>query len=235
MNTQDLDRRSFPVELSVRTFANRPPILSGMALPWNTLSEPIREGGQIFYEKFVRGAFSEYLQSGADVRLDVMHDSFQNAPPVARKANGSLVLADCPGGLFVEARLADVTRNRDLAIMVKEKLLSGLSITFKALRDTFEKTGDKIIRTVSKASLPAVAVVDVPAYSATNNTLTIRSLQLFTGGGLPVDAHARRLAEMDRVLAEVGHARRAAAMDHKLREVEMTARLAEVENYVRGR
>ena len=197
MSENTNDRRSFPLGLELRTAANKPPTLSGLAVPYNELSEPIGEGGMVFREKFQAGAFAEYLSGAGDVLLDISHDSgTPGSIPLARRQNGSLTLTETSRGLWVSATLPNTIRGLEIAELVRSGLLSGLSITFRALKDVFERTAAGLVRTVQAAQLPALAVVSSPAYPSTNGSLVIRGLRLFTGD----DPHASKLAEMDRVV-----------------------------------
>ena len=58
--------------------------------------------------------------------------------------------------------LPDTTYGRDVSVEVKERLLTGLSLEFRAIEDTVnQETGH---RTISKAKLYGFGVVDRPAY-----------------------------------------------------------------------
>ena len=104
-------------------------------------------------ERIEAGAFSPL----GDVILNTQHD---RGRPLARTGGGGLDLRDDGSALTIEATLP-ATREADDAIeLVKSKILRGLSIEFRAVKERMEgKT-----RIIERAELHAVAIVDSPAY-----------------------------------------------------------------------
>ena len=201
MSTNEHDRRSFPLDLELRTYDGKPSRLSGLAIPYNSPSEVIFERGRHFIESVRPGAFAETLADGAtDVQVDVEHDRWgshsQAAPPLARRRNKSLVLTDTQKGVWADIELPRTSKGADVAEMVRSKLLDGMSASFFTIKDTWQHVAGQLHRTIVKAKLIAVAVTADAAYPATVGQVTLRSLAQFEGS----DPHAAKLAAMDRAV-----------------------------------
>ena len=113
-------------------------------LPWGT-------------EEFRAGAFGDF--AGDDtVYANRMHERSQ---PLARLGMG-LFIGNTSEMMDAQLTLPDTTYGRDVSVEVKERLLTGLSLEFRAIEDTVnQETGH---RTISKAKLYGFGVVDRPAY-----------------------------------------------------------------------
>jgi HK97 family phage prohead protease len=169
-------------ELRVVEAEGGKPRIEGLAAPYGRLSEDL--GG--FRERFLPGAFTAALQrteqarsdpSLRDARADVEHDG----RVIARTSAGTLRFSEDSRGLWASLDVPDTTWGRDVLEDVRTKNLNGMSISF--LRDgteaQFHHEGGQVVREVSVAPLTAVTLCAYPAYTATVNTLTIRSLDQF--------------------------------------------------------
>ena len=125
--------------------------LSGVALSYSDTA--ILPWGK---ERFEPGAFGDV--SKLDVMLDAAHD---RARPLARTGGGGLTLTDTSEALTVRGELPATREADDTLALIRAKVLRGLSIKFRAIRERMD--GD--IRVVELAALLAVSVVDSPAYS----------------------------------------------------------------------
>ena len=105
-------------------------------------------------ERFEAGAFGEV--GGLDVILNVQHDRSQ---PIAR-TGGTLRLSDSGGELRIEADLPDTTIANDAVANIRARILRGFSVEFSPV-ETRKEDGVII---VEKAKLPAIGLVDRPAY-----------------------------------------------------------------------
>lgn len=116
------------------------------------------------YEEFRSGAFAGSLAAD-DIRLMVEH----GPPAIARSKSGTLELWESPSGLHFRARVADTQANRDLMALVKRGDVTGVSVAFRPDEGGLEvsRSGGKVIRTVTKASLREISVVTFPAYEDT--------------------------------------------------------------------
>ena len=106
-------------------------------------------------ERFEPGAFGEV--AGADVILNIQHD---RAQPIARTLGGTLRLSDSSGELTIDATLPDTPAANGALANVRAGILRGFSVEFMP-KETRKEDGVII---VEKASLPAIGLVDRPAY-----------------------------------------------------------------------
>lgn len=110
----------------------------------------------------IAGVFTEEFRAGSielarqGVTLNLQHD---RGRLIARTGVG-LTLHDDPDRLTMRAELPRTTLAADVLEGVRAGLYGGLSAEFRALDDAW--TGEH--RTVRRAILRAIAVVDVPAY-----------------------------------------------------------------------
>ena len=110
-------------------------------------------------ERFSMFAFDSWLRSGAETRLNVMHD---RALTVADTRRGGLTLADSPAALDMVAELPAGDAYDSVLSLVGDGLTRGLSVEFHAI-DERRTNGVRVIRA---ATLPALGIVDDPAYPA---------------------------------------------------------------------
>lgn len=92
-----------------------------------------------------------------DVTLNVMHD---RSLPLANTKGGTLTLNDSPSQLEVRAQPVLTQHAADAMAMLKNSLLSGFSLEFRALEETYERD----LRIVHRAKLVGIGLVDKPAY-----------------------------------------------------------------------
>ena len=119
-----------------------------------------------FRERFEAGAFGDLAT--ADVLLNAQH---QRAVPLARTGGGGLVLLDTLMELRIDATLPETRAADDTLALVRSKVLRGLSIEFRAIKERM----DMGVRVVTRAALKAVSVVDIAAYSM--STVAARQAQ----------------------------------------------------------
>ena len=125
-------------------------MVEGTALRYGDVAEI---GGGL-RERFEPGAFAPV----GDVVLNSSHD---RTTPLARTGGGGLEIMDGADALRIKATLPDTTAADDTLELVKARVLRGLSIEFKAIKERFEDG----VRVVERALLSGVAVVDTPAYA----------------------------------------------------------------------
>lgn len=136
----------------------------GYAAVFNSESEDL--GG--FREYIAPGAFKRSLQSRNEVKLLWNHDAGE---PLASVRGGTLKLTEDQRGLKVEARLANTTRGRDVAELIRSKTVDSMSFGFSVIKDTWEGN----VRTLNAVRLFEISLVSWPAYQATSGTVSIRS------------------------------------------------------------
>lgn len=138
----------------------------GYAAVFNSESEDL--GG--FREFIAPGAFKRSLQSRNEVKLLWNHDAGE---PLASVRGGTLKLIEDERGLKVEARLANTSRGRDVAELVRSKTVDSMSFGFSVIKDTWNAEGN--VRTLNAVRLFEISLVSWPAYQATSGTVSIRS------------------------------------------------------------
>jgi HK97 family phage prohead protease len=163
--TKEPEVRVNTVELEVREDTTGM-TFTGYASVFNSPSEDL--GG--FIEYVAPGAFKRSLQSRNEIKLLWNHDSGE---PLASLRGGTLRLTEDNTGLRVEAQLPNTTRGRDVAELLRTKVIDSMSFGFNVIKDNWSADGRT--RTLESVRLSEVSVVSFPAYSAT--TATVRSAE----------------------------------------------------------
>jgi len=78
---------------------------------------------------------------------------------------------EAEGRVLIDAALPDTQRGRDAATMIREGTFTGLSVEFRAVRES-SRAG---VREVEAARLVAAALVDSPSYPASRVEVRQRS------------------------------------------------------------
>ena len=115
--------------------------------------------GRPVRERFVAGAFSEYLLSGKTT-VNLQHDATVEIASTVASDRGLLELRDGPAELSMVATMPTGDVFDDVLAMVSAGDTAQLSVEFRALDE--QVLGDR--RIVRKATLPAVSLVDRGAY-----------------------------------------------------------------------
>lgn len=139
---------------------------TGYASVFNSPSEDL--GG--FIEYVAPGAFKRSLQARNEIKLLWNHDTNE---PLASVRGGSLSLTEDDRGLKVTAKLPNTTRGRDVAELIRSKVIDSMSFGFNVIKDSWSKDGQQ--RTLESVRLHEVSIVTFPAYKAT--TAAVRSVQ----------------------------------------------------------
>ncbi len=126
--------------------------LSGVAIVYGSEARIFPD----FRERFQPGAFGDV--SSLDVILNVQH---QRSRPLARSGGGGLELRDSATQLEIRAELPQTRDADDTLALVESGVLRGLSLEFQATRETWSGT----LRTIQRARLSGLGIVDRPAYS----------------------------------------------------------------------
>ena len=116
-----------------------------------------------FVEYVERGAFSRSLKSRNDVMLLWNHDAGQ---PLASTRSGTMKLTEDEIGLRVEARLPETTLGKDLAILLRDKIVGKMSFGFNVIKDSWNAEGNE--RRLKSVRLFEVSAVVWPAYTQTS-------------------------------------------------------------------
>ena len=121
-----------------------PARLVGVLMPYNTEARDRRE-------VFETGSLSW------DPKGIVVNRMHQRSSPIMR-----VVPIESEGRLMIDQELPDTAAGRDCASEVRSGLLTGLSVEFHAIRESFVAG----VRRIAKATLRGAAVVDAGAYES---------------------------------------------------------------------
>jgi hypothetical protein len=93
---------------------------------------------------------------------------------MASMRGGSLRLWEDDRGLAYEATLANTTRGRDVAELIRSKVIDAMSFGFNVIKDNWDERGN---RTLESVRIHEISVVSYPAYTATSGTVQVRSAE----------------------------------------------------------
>ena len=173
--------RTMPSEFEIRD-SNDGMTISGYAAVFNSDSEPLP-----FIERIAPGAFTRSLKSRNEIKLLWNHDMGE---PMASLRGGSLKLWEDAKGLAYEAKLANTTRGRDVAELIRSGVIDAMSFGFNVIKDTWDERGN---RTLEAVRIHEISVVSYPAYSATAGTVSVRSAD----AGIDAEALADALLRLE--------------------------------------
>jgi HK97 family phage prohead protease len=165
-NTKEPEIRTNNTEFEIRSEGEDGMTFTGYASVFNSSSEDL--GG--FREFVAPGAFKRSLQSRNEIKLLWNHDTNE---PLASVRGGSLELVEDRYGLKVKAKLPNTTRGRDVAELLRSKVIDSMSFGFNVIKDAWSENGS--VRTLESVRLHEVSIVTYPAYTAT--TAQVRSIQ----------------------------------------------------------
>lgn len=167
------------------TSSGKRTVISGAPIVYSRHSEMIRDVFGSFRERFLAGAFGDYLRGNPDIRALVNH---QDSMVLGRTRAGTLRLADGPEQLGCEIDPPDTTYARDLMVSLRRGDINQMSFAFDCDDEEWgegEFDGEMCaLRTVKRAKLYEVSPVTFPAYPDTQVGLgerSKRSLEKFLG------------------------------------------------------
>ena len=162
------ERRFASFEL--RSSDGAPDVISGVAIRYGDRAEIAPN----LFELFAPGAFGPDVAKSTVV-VNRQHD---RASPLGR-AGGLLRLSDSADALRAELTLPATRDGEDVATLVRDGVLRGFSVEFRAMRDRIEGGN---LRIVERAELRGLSVVDDPAYGDSLVALRAR-----------IEGHGKRL------------------------------------------
>ena len=147
-------------------------LVEGYAIVFNSESRDL--GG--FYEIVKENALDSALERNKDVLALYGHDY---ANVLGRQSAGTLNLEKDERGVKFTLDLPNTQLGRDVFTLVERGDLKGNSFGFTVEKDSWEKVGDKVVRTIEEVrDLIEISIVSMPAYEATE--LVKRSYEDFT-------------------------------------------------------
>ena len=162
----------FETRLNVTNFEIRETadgmLFEGYASVFNSRSENL--GG--FTEFVAPGAFTRSLKSRNDVKLLWNHDAGQVLGSTRAK---TMSLVEDERGLKVSATLPNTTLGRDVAELIRTKIIDSMSFGFNVIKDSWNAEGTE--RTLHSVRLFEVSIVAFPAYAGTAGTTNVRSIE----------------------------------------------------------
>lgn len=147
-------------------------IVSGYVNQTEQLSEVLGTTKK-FREKIVRGAFARAIEKAKEIDFLASHD---NTKVLSSTRNGSLTLKEDETGLFMEARITPTSYGKDTYELIKSGIIKNMSFGFRAIKDSWSRINNEIIRTVEELELFEVSAVKNPAYA--QSSLSARSIDL---------------------------------------------------------
>lgn len=165
-----LERRYFLTDCKIETrAAGEPKKIYGHAALFNSLSQDL--GG--FREQIAPGAFTRAITED-DVRALFNHDANLI---LGRNISGTLKLMEDSRGLAFEITPPDTQAGRDIVTSIERGDISQNSFGFTTVKDSWDKVGDGVVRTLIEVKLFDVSPVVYPAYLETD--VAVRSFNKF--------------------------------------------------------
>ena len=165
--------------------------LSGTAVVWDALSQDL--GG--FRERISKGAFAQSLKDNPDVIIAYQHDLSQ---PLGRVSSGTARVWEDAQGLQYSCVLPDTTYAQNLISLIERGDISQNSFGFSVAQggDEWSVQADgSTLRTVNQATLWECSVVTTPAYSTSENHVSLRTAPAHVLAKLGAWAKKRATAE----------------------------------------
>lgn len=145
-----IEQRRVPIELRESPDRLSPGVVSGRLV---TFGEWADIGG-LFRERINAGGISP----ASRVVANVQH--VRSRPLAATGPEGGLNLSVTDAGIDAAIRLPDTADGRDTATLIREGVLTGLSVEMQVGVDRWHGND----RTVHEASFDRIGIVDTPAY-----------------------------------------------------------------------
>lgn len=162
MNRDDLRpsvaTRAWHADFNVADAEGR--IVSGIAVPYNSPTQ-IYEGGRLFDETWAPGSTADSISKRGD-RMKILAFHASRQMPLGKP----VLLEERAAGLYIEARISDTQDGNDALTLVRDGVLDGFSVGFTVPPggDQFDVVDGRQIRTISRANIHEVSLVNFPAF-----------------------------------------------------------------------
>jgi HK97 family phage prohead protease len=146
--------------------------LSGLVAVWDSPTL-IHERGTSFNEQIARGAFAKAINNQDRVVMQFDHGQH---PLIGSMPLGKITdLRETDDGLFLAARLTDNWLIQPVRDAIRDRAVDGMSFRFSVPDggDTWDRSGDVPLRTITEVRLYEAGPVVFPAY--TDTTVAVRS------------------------------------------------------------
>lgn len=130
--------------------------ISGIAVPYDQISYNVPNAGG---ERFAQGSLTKTakdLMASNKKKLKI----FKSHEHRTAIGYATLLNPDHPGGLWMEARIADTAEGNAALAEINEGVLDSFSIGFRTIRDSYIDG----VRVINEAALVEVSLVPLPAY-----------------------------------------------------------------------
>ena len=164
-----VELRSLDVNFAFNDFDDDVQRVEGIILTGfksHVLGTPDKKQWQEIIEPGVFGeALERAFEAGRNIEFLENHDPLKI---LSSTKNGSLTLEENEDGLYFEARIVKTTWGKDLYLLVKEKIIEGLSFGMTVREEEwFQDENGMAIRLIKKIDLYEVSALKTPAYPMT--------------------------------------------------------------------
>lgn len=130
--------------------------IAGIAVPYDQISYNVPNAGG---ERFAQGSLTKTAKDlmGSSKKKLKIFKSHEHRTAIGY---ATLLNPDHPGGLWMEARIADTAEGNAALAEINEGVLDSFSIGFRTIRDSYADG----VRVINEAALVEVSLVPLPAY-----------------------------------------------------------------------
>lgn len=133
--------------------------------PSHILGKPgKRQWREMIVPNVFKKAIERRFESGLDIEFILNHDK---SKLLASTKNESLYLEEDEVGLFIDATISPTTWGKDTFVLIKDKIIDGLSFGMKVLKEDWSFKDGLPLRTILEIELFEISALDLPAYPST--------------------------------------------------------------------
>jgi HK97 family phage prohead protease len=151
--------------------------IAGIAVPYDQISFNAPNAGG---ERFAQGSLTKTandLMASTRKKLKI----FKSHEHRTAIGYATLLQADHPDGLWMEARIADTAEGNAALAEIKEGVLDSFSIGFRTIKDSYVDG----VRVINEAALVEVSLVPLPAYEGAELVSVRNAFEPITIGKMP--------------------------------------------------